>query len=204
MPRRLFQLYVGLVVFAIGEAMIIRAGLGVIPWDVLHQGLVLQFGLSIGRWSIIVGALVLLLWLPLRERPGLGTVSNVLVIGATLDWALRWMPAPDGIAWRVVLLVVGIVVNGVATAAYIGARLGPGPRDGLMTGLVRRTGRPVALVRTAIEVTVVGVGWLLGGNLSFGTVLFAVLIGPVAHVFLPLLTVPGGPSEPVPEVGEGI
>ena len=144
MPRRLLQLYVGLVVFSIGEAMIVQARLGVIPWDVLHQGLVRVFGLSIGQWSIIVGALVLLLWIPMRERPGLGTVSNVFVIGAALDWALRWIPAPTALGWRVALLLGGIVVNGVATAAYIGARFGPGPRDGLMTGMVRRTGRPVA------------------------------------------------------------
>ncbi|MFZ2515150.1 MAG: hypothetical protein WAW82_05765, partial [Candidatus Lutibacillus vidarii] len=165
MPRRLLQLYVGLVVFSIGEAMIVQARLGVIPWDVLHQGLVRVFGLSIGQWSIIVGALVLLLWIPMRERPGLGTVSNVFVIGAALDWALRWIPAPTALGWRVALLLGGILVNGVATAAYIGARFGPGPRDGLMTGMVRRTGRPVAVVRTAIEIVVVTVGWLLGGNL---------------------------------------
>lgn len=194
MTRRLIQLYAGLVVFAIGEAMIVQARLGVIPWDVLHQGLVRQFGLSIGMWSIIVGALVLLLWIPMRERPGLGTVSNVLVIGATLDQVLRIMPAPTALGWRVGLLLGGILVNGIATAAYIGARLGPGPRDGLMTGLVRLTGRPVALVRTAIEVVVVTVGWVLGGNLALGTVVFALLIGPVAHVFLPLLTVPESPE----------
>ncbi len=202
MPRRLLQLYVGLVVFSIGEAMIVQARLGVIPWDVLHQGLVRVFGLSIGQWSIIVGALVLLLWIPMRERPGLGTVSNVFVIGAALDWALRWIPAPTALGWRVALLLGGILVNGVATAAYIGARFGPGPRDGLMTGMVRRTGRPVAVVRTAIEVVVVTVGWLLGGNLAIGTVVFALTIGPVAHVFLPLLTAPGG-ATPDDEIGEG-
>jgi uncharacterized membrane protein YczE len=194
LPRRLVQLYAGLVAFAFGEALVVRANLGVIPWDVLHQGLVRQLGLSIGQWSIIVGAVVLLLWVPLRERPGVGTVSNVVVIGASLDAFLAVL-APTGVmAVRVAYLVLGILVNGVATAAYVGARLGPGPRDGLMTGLVRRTGGSVRLVRTGIEVAVVIVGWLLGGNLGVGTVLFALAIGPVVHVFLPRLTVHPWPA----------
>ncbi len=197
--RRLGQLYAGLVLFAVGEALVIRAALGVIPWDVLHQGLVQRLGLTIGGWSIIVGALVLVAWIPLRERPGIGTVSNVLVIGAVLDQVLRVLPAPEAVGWRAAYLVVGILLNGIATAAYIGARLGPGPRDGLMTGLVARTGRSVRLVRTALEVTVVTIGWLLGGNLGIGTVLFALAIGPVVHVFLPRLTVPVGGS-----VGESV
>jgi uncharacterized membrane protein YczE len=192
--RRLGQLYAGLVLFAFGEALVIRAALGVIPWDVLHQGLVQRLGLTIGGWSIIVGALVLVAWIPLRERPGIGTVSNVLVIGAVLDQVLRVLPAPEAVGWRAAYLVAGILLNGIATAAYIGARLGPGPRDGLMTGLVARTGRSVRLVRTALEVTVVTIGWLLGGNLGIGTVLFALAIGPVVHVFLPRLTVPVGRS----------
>ena len=166
LPRRLTQLYVGLVAFAFGEALIVRANLGVMSWDVLHQGLTRHLGLSIGQWSVIVGALVLLLWIPLRERPGLGTVSNVLVIGLALDVFLRWLSAPASLSARVALLVTGILVNGVATAAYVGASLGPGPRDGLMTGLVRTTRQPVGLVRTAIEASVVLVGWLLGGNLA--------------------------------------
>ena len=189
LTRRLTQLYAGLVVFAFGEALIVRAGLGVIPWDVLHQGLVRQLGLTIGQWSIIVGALVLLAWIPLRERPGLGTVSNVLVIGASLDVFLARLAPPHALALRVTYLLLGILINGLATAAYVGARLGPGPRDGLMTGLVRRTGGSVGLVRTGIEVAVVAVGWLLGGNLGVGTVVFALVIGPVVHVFLPRLTV---------------
>jgi uncharacterized membrane protein YczE len=192
-PRRLVQLYAGLVLFAFGEVLILRAALGVIPWDVLHQGLVNHFGLTIGQWSIIVGALVLLMWIPLRERPGLGTVSNVVVIGLFVDVFLGLMPSPEAMWLRVVCLLLGILINGVATAAYIGARLGPGPRDGLMTGLVRRTGGSVRVIRTGIEIAVVIVGWLLGGNLGLGTVTFALLIGPVVHVALPLLTVPGGP-----------
>ncbi len=192
LPRRLAQLYAGLVVFAVSEALILHAGLGVMPWDVLQQGLIKHLGLTMGTWSIIVGVSVLLLWIPLRQRPGIGTISNALVIGAVLDPALRAIPVPESLGWRTAYLLVGIVVNGIATAAYIGARLGPGPRDGLMTGLVRRTGASVRLVRTGIEVTVVTVGWLLGGNLGLGTVLFAVSIGPVVHVALPRLTVPGG------------
>lgn len=192
LPRRLIQLYVGLVAFAFGEALIVQARLGVMSWDVLHQGLTKHLGLTIGQWSIIVGALVLLLWIPMREKPGLGTVSNVLVIGASLDLFLHWVPVPTSLGWRVVWLLIGIVINGIATAAYIGARLGPGPRDGLMTGLVRLTHRPVGWIRTGIEVSVVGVGYLLGGNLSGGTLLFVLTIGPIVHVFLPKLTV-GGP-----------
>ena len=190
--RRLAQLYVGLVVFAFGEALILHAGLGVIPWDVFQQGLVNHWGLTMGIWSIIVGVSVLLLWIPLRQRPGIGTVSNAIIIGAALDPMLRGLPVPESLGWRAAYLVLGILINGVATAAYIGARLGPGPRDGLMTGLVRVTGRSVRLIRTLLEVTVVVIGWLLGGNLGFGTVLFALAIGPVVHVFLPRLTVPGG------------
>ena len=202
LTRRVIQLYAGLVAFAFGEALIVRAALGVIPWDVLHQGLVHQFGLTIGQWSIIVGAAVLLLWIPLRERPGLGTVSNVLVIGAAVDLFLALVAAPSAMWLRVVYLVVGVLINGVATAAYIGARLGPGPRDGLMTGLVRRTGGSVRVVRTGIEVAVVVIGWLLGGNLGLGTVLFALAIGPVVHASLPLLVVPEAPvpwDEPLPD-----
>ncbi|MFI1382088.1 YitT family protein [Embleya sp. NPDC020886] len=171
-------------------ALMIRAELGLDPWDVFHQGLAERTGWSFGVVTIVVGAAVLLLWWPMRQRPGLGTVSNVFVIGLAVDASLHWLPAPDALAWQLAFLVSGVVLNAIAGGAYIGARLGPGPRDGLMTGLVRITGRSVRLIRTAIEVTVLAVGFLLGGSLGLGTVLYALTIGPLVQVFLPLLTVP--------------
>ncbi|WP_424637499.1 YczE/YyaS/YitT family protein [Embleya sp. AB8] len=170
-------------------ALLIRAELGLDPWDVFHQGLAERTGWSFGTVTIVAGAAVLLLWIPMRQRPGLGTVSNVFVIGIVVDASLRWVPAPDAFGWRLAFLVAGVVLNAVAGGAYIGARLGPGPRDGLMTGLVRRTGRSVRLIRTGIEITVLGVGFVLGGSVGLGTVLYALTIGPLVQVFLPLLTV---------------
>jgi uncharacterized membrane protein YczE len=159
------------------------------PWDVLHQGLARQFGWSLGVVTMVVGALVLLAWVPLRERPGLGTVSNVVVIGLALDAALAVLPEPGALPVRAALVPAGILLNAVATAAYIGVHLGPGPRDGLMTGLVRRTGGSVRVVRTSIEVVVVAAGWLLGGTLGVATVLYALAIGPLVHALLPRLSV---------------
>lgn len=190
MTRRLVQLYAGLVLYGVSLALMVRADLGLDPWDVFHQGLADRLPLTFGQVTIVVGALVLLVWIPLRQRPGLGTISNVIVIGLAVDAALAAIPAPDPIVWRIALLVSGVLLNGVATAAYIGARLGPGPRDGLMTGLVTRTGRPVRLVRTSIELSVLATGWLLGGTVGAGTVLYAVSIGPIVHVLLAQLTVP--------------
>lgn len=186
--HRLVQLYAGLVLYGVSMALIIRSALGNMPWDVLHQGLAGRMGWSIGAVSILVGALVLLYWIPLRQRPGLGTVSNVVVIGLAVDATLALVSAPSPVAHRVGLLVAGVLLNAVATAAYIGVHLGPGPRDGLMTGLVRRTGRSVRLVRTSIEVAVVATGWLLGGTLGVGTVVYAVAIGPLVQVLLPRLS----------------
>ena len=200
MTRRLVQLYAGLLLYGASMALMIRAGLGLDPWDVLHQGLAERLPLSFGMVTIVVGALVLLAWIPLRQRPGFGTISNVIVIGLAVDAALAVLPAPDAPALRVTFILAGVGLNGVATAAYIGARLGPGPRDGLMTGLVRRTGRSVRLVRTSIEVTVLAAGWLLGGTVGVGTVVYALGIGPLVHVLLPVLTVPEparGPLVPV-------
>jgi len=189
LTRRLGQLYAGLVLYGFSMALLVRARLGVMPWDVLHQGVARTIGGTLGTVSIVVGALVLLLWIPLRQRPGVGTVSNVLVIGLAVDASLAVLPHVDGMVLRSALVVAGVLLNAVATAAYIGVRLGPGPRDGLMTGLVRRTGRSVRVVRTGIEVVVVATGWLLGGTLGVATVLYALAIGPLVQPLLPVFTV---------------
>ncbi|WNB84473.1 hypothetical protein [Cellulomonas sp. ATA003] len=191
--RRLVQLAVGLVLYALSITLLVRSGLGNMPWDVLSQGASRQTGWSFGVLTILISVLVLACWIPLRQRPGLGTVANVLVIGALVDpflAVLARLPDPLPLWGAVALAVGGIGLNGLATALYIGARMGPGPRDGLMTGLVRRTGRPVGLVRTSIEVAVVAVGWVLGGTLGLATLAYAVGIGPIVHVLLPRLTVP--------------
>ncbi|MGW1750855.1 membrane protein YczE [Streptomyces sp. NPDC002092] len=188
--RRLIQLYVGLALYGVSSALLVEAGLGLEPWGVLHQGLARLTGLTIGVVSIVVGAAVLLLWIPLRQRPGLGTVSNVFMIGLAMDGTLALVPAVHSLAVRVPLLLAGILLNGVATGLYISARFGPGPRDGLMTGLHRRTGRSIRLMRTAIEVAVVVTGFALGGTVGIGTVLYAVSIGPLAQLFLRVFDVP--------------
>lgn len=190
LPRRLTQLYTGLALYGVSSALLVRGGLGLEPWGVLHQGLAERTGLTIGVVSIIVGAVVLLLWIPIRQRPGLGTVSNVFAVGLAMDGTLALVPAAHGLAARIALLVLGIVLNGVATGLYIAARFGPGPRDGLMTGLHRLTGRSIRLVRTAIEVAVVATGFLLGGSVGAGTVLYALTIGPLAQFFLRRFAVP--------------
>ena len=192
LPRRLVQLYLGLALYGVSMALMIRSALGNMPWDVLHQGLSQRLGWSLGTVTVVVGGLVLLCWIPLRQRPGLGTVSNVVVIGVAVDTALALVPHVDAMAGRIALATGGILLNAVATALYIGARFGPGPRDGLMTGLVGRTGWSLRLVRTGIEVAVVLTGWALGGTLGVVTVVYAVVIGPLVHLLLPLLTVPGG------------
>lgn len=193
-PRRLVQLFAGLVLYGTSLALMVRADLGLDPWDVFHQGVSERTELSFGTVVIATGALVLLLWVPLRQRPGVGTVSNVVVLGLVVDVVLAVLDTPDSLAGRAALLAAGIVLNAVATAAYIGAGLGPGPRDGLMTGLVRRTGRSVRVVRTSLEVVVLVTGWLLGGTVGVGTVLYALLIGPLVHPLLPLLRVQDGAS----------
>ncbi|MGH3976743.1 MAG: YczE/YyaS/YitT family protein [Pseudonocardiaceae bacterium] len=170
-------------------ALLIRSQLGSMPWDVLHQGLAHRMGHSIGTMAIAVSVIVLLMWIPLREKPGVGTISNVLIIGFSVDVALAVLPAVHSLPMRAALAGAGVVLNAVATAAYIGTQLGPGPRDGLMTGLVRRTGGSVRLVRTVIEVTIVVIGWALGGTLGIATVLYALAIGPLVQVFLPRLMV---------------
>lgn len=200
--RRLSQLYAGLVLYGVSMALMIVSELGLDPWDVFHQGLSRRTGLSFGTVTIAVGALVLLLWIPLRQRPGLGTVSNVLVIGLVVDASLALLPDVRAVAAQALLLVAGIVLNGLATALYLGARLGPGPRDGLMTGYVaRHPGRSVRLVRTVIEVTVLALGWALGGTVGLGTVAYALAIGPLTQAFLPAATVPraDAPTRPLVE-----
>ena len=189
-PRRLTQLFAGLVLYGISMALLVRSDLGVLPWDVLHQGIARRIGWSLGAVTIVTGVVVLLLWVPLRERPGLGTVSNVVVVGIAVDAALAVLPAVDPLPARIALAVAGIVLNAVATAAYVGVHLGPGPRDGLMTGLVRVTGGSVRLVRTSIEVVVVAAGWALGGTLGVATIAYALAIGPLVHLMLPRLQVP--------------
>jgi uncharacterized membrane protein YczE len=181
---RLGQLYAGLVLYGISSSLLVLAGLGLDPWDVFHQGLARHTPFAIGTWAILVGVAVLLLWIPLRQRPGVGTVSNVVLVGATMDLVLGHVHAPHGLVARIGCLVVGVFLNGVATGAYIGAGLGPGPRDGLMTGLAAR-GHSIRLVRTGLELTVLLTGWLLGGTVGVGTVLYALSIGPLAHVFIP-------------------
>ena len=188
MARRLLQLYLGLAAYGVSMVMMLQARLGLMPWDVLHQGVSLQGGWPMGRVAIGIGALVLLAWWPIRQRPGLGTISNVLVIGLVFDATMALLGdslATLGLPARIALLAGGIALNALATAAYIGADFGPGPRDGLMTGLARRSGRSVRLVRTLIEGSVLLAGVLLGGALGLGTLVYAVAIGPLIQIALP-------------------
>jgi uncharacterized membrane protein YczE len=170
--------------------MMIKAALGIAPWDVLSQGTVLHTGLNYALVTNVIGALVLLLWIPIRQKPGIGTVANVLLIGPSIQVGLWLLPDVSDLLPRILLLVGGLVVLAIATGLYIGARFGPGPRDGLMTGIHRRTGWPIWLVRTLIEVTVLAIGWLLGGNVGLGTLAFALLIGPMVNITIPWLRVP--------------
>ncbi|MGN9764672.1 membrane protein YczE [Micromonospora sp. SD12] len=189
LPGRLARLLSGLVLFGVSVALMVRADLGLASWDVLHQGLAARTGLPLGQVVNLVALAVLLLWIPLRQRPGVGTVANAVVVGVAADVALAVLPPVAPVAGRVGLLLVGILLNGLATALYLGARLGPGPRDGLMTGLAAR-GLPIGRVRTAIELGVLAIGWALGGTVGPGTLLFAVSIGPLAQRLIPKFTVP--------------
>lgn len=212
LARRLPQLYLGLALYGFSMAMMLRSDLGLAPWDVLHEGLERWVPLSYGTITIVVGALVLLMWVPLRQRPGLGTISNVFVVGIAADLGLAVLRTPGPLVLQVLLLVGGVVANGLAGAVYIGSHFGPGPRDGLMTGLARRTGASLRLVRTGIEVAVLAVGFALGGTAGVGTVLYAVGIGPLVQLFLPHVAVrldprPDGttttPASPVAAAGPG-
>jgi uncharacterized membrane protein YczE len=193
LPRRLTQLIIGLVLFGVGIGLMLQSGLGVPPWDVLHQGLARRFGLTVGIWSIIVSLFVLLLWLPLRQPYGLGTLLNAIIIGVIIDLTGAVIPAAEitGVAWS--MLLGGVVLIGIASGLYIGANLGPGPRDGLMTGIARR-GPSIRLTRAIIEITVLTLGWILGGTFGIGTIVFALAIGPLVQFFLPRWDISPHPS----------
>ncbi|WP_322645592.1 hypothetical protein [Oerskovia flava] len=199
--RRTTQLVAGLAAYAFSMAMLVHAGQGAMPWDVLHQGIARRTDLSLGLVVVLASVVVLLAWIPLRQRPGVGTVANVVVIGVVLDPSIAllaaWLPDPS-VAVRVALAVAAVVLNGVATAAYLGTRLGPGPRDGLMTGLVARTGWSVRVVKTSIEIGVVAAGWVLGGTLGWATVLYALGVGAVVQVAAPRLVTLPATHPPVP------
>ncbi|MDN4172763.1 hypothetical protein QWY28_07415 [Nocardioides sp. SOB77] len=197
MPRRLVQLSVGLVLYGVSLGLMVRSGLGVAPWDVLHSGLIRHVPITLGQAVVGMSFVVLLLWIPLREVPGLGTIANALVVGLAADATLWLLDPPDAVLLRLALVVGGVALCGYAGAMYIGAQLGRGPRDGLMTGLARRTGRSLRLVRTGIEVVVVLAGLALGGALGLGTVLYALAIGPLTQAWLPAWTVELGRTEPV-------
>lgn len=195
LPRRLIQLFVGLSIYGISMALVIRSVLGQLPWDVFHVGVASHLPLTIGEVIIGVSFVVLLLWIPLRQMPGLGTIANAIWIGLATDVMLSVLSVPTHLWLRVLMMVAGIFLNGVATAMYIGSQLGPGPRDGLMTGLSRRTGWSLRLVRTAMEITVVVLGWLLGGTFGLGTILYALTIGPLTQTLLPWFTVSLEPGD---------
>jgi len=198
--RRVGQLFTGLALYGISMAFMVESGLGLTSWDVFHQGVSKVTGLSFGWVVILAGIPVLLLWIPLRQKPGFGTIANLVVIGFVVDGTLAVLRPGESLAMRVTYLVVGILLNGVATAMYIEARFGPGPRDGLMTGIVNRWPRlSVRLVRTSIELLVLATGFLLGGTVGLGTILYALTIGPLAQLFIPAFTVkePAAP-QPIP------
>ncbi|WP_181725152.1 hypothetical protein [Nocardia gipuzkoensis] len=183
--RRLIALYVGLWLYGFSMAVMVRAGLGLDPWDVFHQGVARHVPISFGAVTAVTGVVVLLAWIPLRQMPGLGTVSNVVVIALSVDAGLAWLPSWDLLVVRVGAMIAAVVLNAVASVLYIGAGMGPGPRDGLMTGLVRRTGKSVWVVRTAIEVAVLTIGFVLGGSVGIGTLVYAFGIGPLIHLMIP-------------------
>ena len=198
MTRRITQLLIGLFLYGIGIALIVRGAIGVAPWDVLTQGIDKHTHLGFGLITILTSAVVLLFWIPLRQKPGIGTVLNALLVGPAADVGL-WL-IPEGLdLWpRILLFAAGLLVLAAATGLYIGAHFGPGPRDGLMTGLHKRTGWKIWIGRTGIEVVVLGIGWALGGNVGIGTVLFAVLIGPLCHVTIPLFAIKRPAAEAAP------
>jgi uncharacterized membrane protein YczE len=184
--RRIIQLLLGLVLYGLADSLMIRAAVGVDPWTVFAQGISARTGVGIGWVTNVVGIFVLLLWIPLRQKPGIGTVVNIIVIGPAIELGLRLIPPATGIWAQVLYFGGGLLMVAVGSGLYIGARFGPGPRDGLMTGIHRRTGWPIWIGRTMVEATVLLVGWLLGGNVGLGTLAFALLIGPLCGWTLPL------------------
>ena len=196
LTRRIVQLLVGLFTYGIAIALMVQAGIGVAPWDVLTQGISKQTGLDFGLLTNIIGVGVLLCWIPIRQRPGIGTIANVILIGPSAQLGLSIVPKQHALGFQLLFFAAGLVLLALATGLYIGARMGPGPRDGLMTGIHARTGWPLWMVRTGIEVTVLLVGWALGGNFGPGTIAFALLIGPMVAVTIPWLRVPGGVVTP--------
>lgn len=194
LARRLIQLNVGLVLFGFGIGLMLQSGLGVPPWDVLHQGLAVQFGLTVGMWSIIVSFALMVFWLPLKERFGIGTILNSIVVGVMIDVTAALVPETDHMLTASIMLGVGVLLVGLASGLYIGANLGPGPRDGLMTGIARR-GPSIRLTRSILEVVVLVSGWLLGGTFGIGTIVFVFLIGPLVQFFLPRCSVSTGRPE---------
>ncbi len=201
--RRVLHLLIGLFLYGIAIAMMVQAAVGVSPWDVLTQGIVRQSGLSFGLITNLVGVLVLLLWIPLRQKPGAGTLLNVLLVGPSAQFGLAMIPAQDSLALKVILFAGGLLLLAIATGLYIGAGFGPGPRDGLMTGIHRKFGARLWVVRTSIEVVVLSIGWILGGNVGVGTLAFALLVGPMVNVTIPWLRVripsPTTPTTPTTE-----
>ncbi|WP_350352326.1 hypothetical protein ABS642_03940 [Microbacterium sp. A8/3-1] len=189
LPRRIAQLLVGLFLYGIGISFIVRGMIGAAPWDVLTQGIARHVPLTFGVITILVSVVVLLLWIPIRQKPGIGTVLNALLVGPAADIGFLVIPETDELWIRIAFFVIGLLVLSGATGLYIGAAFDPGPRDGLMTGLHRRTGWPIWVVRTGLEVTVVAVGWVLGGNVGVGTVAFALLVGPLCQFFLRVFAV---------------
>ena len=199
LARRIAQLLIGLFFYGIAIAMMIRAGLGVAPWDVLSQGISIQTGWGFGVLTIVIGVIVLLLWIPIRQKPGIGTIANVALIGPAADLGLAVIPVQTAFGLQLLVFAGGLVLLAIATGLYIGARMGPGPRDGLMTGIHARFGVKLWIVRTAIEVVVLSTGWILGGTVGLGTVAFALLIGPMVNLTIPLLRVPqAGPTAQAP------
>lgn len=204
MPRRIAQLLIGLFLYGIGIALIVRGAIGVAPWDVLTQGIDKQTHLGFGFITVLLSGVVLLFWIPIRQKPGVGTVLNALLVGPAAQFGLWAIPAGLDLWARILLFAAGLLVLAAATGLYIGAHFGPGPRDGLMTGIHRRTGWKIWIVRTSIEVTVLGIGWVLGGNVGVGTVLFALLIGPLVNWTIPFFAIerrrPAGVATAAPEV----